>query len=104
VKIGRPVMCTAADLAFRQAQWASADAEARFRLVVAAAAQLPHALKEVVDLCCFRDLSPLGAAAVLGITRRAVDVRLCRARTWFREHFGIPPRARRGSLSRKRSR
>lgn len=53
--------------------------------VRAAVAALPEALREVVVLCEWEEMSAADAAAVLGITGRAVESKLYRARQQLRE-------------------
>ena len=55
----------------------SADAVARIR---SALADLPHALREPLVLCALEGMSQDEAADVLGISRKAVETRIYRAR------------------------
>jgi RNA polymerase sigma factor CnrH len=55
-----------------------------------AIAALPLPLREVLILRAIEELSQFETAAILGITEKAVETRLYRARTRLREKFAEP--------------
>jgi len=60
----------------------------RARQVRRVVAELPVALREVVVLCEFEELGQAEVASALGMTQKAVEHRLCRAREKLRTRLG----------------
>lgn len=66
----------------------STDDRQRLAAVARALAQLPTQLKEPLILCAVDGLSQADAATVLGISEKAVETRMRRARARLAEMFG----------------
>jgi RNA polymerase sigma factor (sigma-70 family) len=66
------------------------DAESRAELarVEMAIALLPHTLREVLTLRTIEELSQTETAAILGVSEKAVETRLYRARAQLKSHMG----------------
>jgi RNA polymerase sigma-70 factor (ECF subfamily) len=78
------------------------DGEARLlasedhRLLERALAKLPPGLKEPLILTAFEELSQQQAGELLGLTAKAVEVRVYRARRKLAELLGADPSAKEG--------
>lgn len=67
-----------------------AEGRAELKEVERAIADLPQALREVLSLRTIEELSQAETAAILGISEKAVETRLYRARTQLKAKLNLP--------------